>query len=637
MKLLEPIKINNMEVPNRMVVSAMVTQYCREDGFPTEKYIAYHERKAKGGWGLIITEDYAIQKGVGGFRKLPGLWEDAQIPAHRELTERVHRYGSKIIAQIYHAGRTTNSKVNGLQIVGPSSIQDPASPEIPHELTVDEIKEIVRWFGDCARRAKESGFDGVEIHGASGYLVGQFLSPFSNHRVDEYGGDIIGRTRFAVEIIKDIREKCGQDFVVGYRMSVEEYVPGGLSMGDVKTAAMIFEKAGIDVIHCTQGIICTALALIPPASVPKAAYQDNAAAIKSVVSIPVIAAGRINDPLIAESILQSEKADLCTMARASLADPDLPNKTKEGRFEEINHCIACLQGCSGENKKGHNIRCLVNPMTGMEDEYRMEPAETRKNIVIVGAGVAGCEAAIVAAMRGHKVTVIEKEGFTGGQWKLASVPIAKGEFSSFVSWQKTMMNKLGVEIVLNTEATKEVIESYHPDEVVNAAGSIPAMPPIKGLREYAVNAREVLAGKVQAGQNVIVIGGGLVGAETADFLATYGRNVKIIELLPSILNDGEPIPNKVIMQRMKENHVEIITSAAVQTISENSVTYLKNEKEYTVEPVDTVIVAIGGKPVKAVETMFENNNIPVHSIGDADKVKSGYFCIREGYELGLRL
>ena len=318
MKVFEPFKINQMELKNRMVVSAMVTNYCSEDGMATEKFIAYHEHKAKGGWGLIITEDYAVTPTAGGFKKLPGLWEDGQIESHKELTRRIHEAGGKIAAQIYHAGRETSSAITGEQPIGPSALKNPTMPETPREMTVEEIHELVEQFGDCARRAKEAGFDAVEVHGAHGYLIGAFASPFSNKRSDEYGGTIRNRARFAMEIIENIKEKCGKDYPVLYRMSAVEYVPGGLEIEESKIPARLVEEAGTDCIHCSQGVYASTHVIISPSVVPRAAYVENAAEIKKVVDIPVIAVGRINDVEIAESVLQADKADLVTMARASL-------------------------------------------------------------------------------------------------------------------------------------------------------------------------------------------------------------------------------------------------------------------------------------------------------------------------------
>ena len=334
---------------------------------------------------------------------------DGQIESHRKLTERVHAAGGKIAAQIYHAGRETSSAVTGVQPVAPSAVREPSMPETPRELTIPEIHTLVEQFGDCAKRAKAAGFDAVEVHGAHGYLAGAFASPFSNKRSDEYGGTIRNRARFGMEIIRNIKEKCGKDYPVLYRISSVEYVPGGLDIEESKVIARLMEEAGADCIQCSQGVYASTHTIIPPSVFLRAGYVEHAAEMKKAVQIPVIAVGRINDVEIAESVLQSKKADLVTMARASLADPELPNKVLKGRGDEVIRCIGCLQGCIGENGKGNGIRCLVNPLTGMEDEYDLTPAEKAKQVLVIGGGIAGCEAAISAALKGHKVTLIEKK------------------------------------------------------------------------------------------------------------------------------------------------------------------------------------------------------------------------------------
>ena len=637
MKIFEPITINGMELKNRMVVSAMVSNFCQEDGYPTEKFIAYHEKKAKGGWGLIITEDYAITPDAGGFKTLPGLWEDAQIDAHRELTNRVHKAGGKIVAQIYHAGRETCSEITGVHNVAPSAIKDPTVDEIPNELTIDEIHSLIESFGECARRVKEAGFDGVEVHGAHGYLIGQFVSPFSNKRFDEYGGDVVSRAKFAVDVVRKIREKCGEDFPVLYRMSSQEYVHGGLGLEETKVLARLLEEAGVNCIHCSQGVYASIASVIPPSVYPRACFIDNAAAIKNAVQIPVIGVGRINDPYVAESVLESGKADLCTMARASLADPDMPNKMLNGQYEDIIHCIGCLQGCIGENGKGNCIRCLVNPMTGMEDEYRITPVDSMKNILVAGGGVAGCEAAIVAAQRGHKVTIVEKETVLGGQWIDASVPVGKEEFTSFLKWQQHMIGKLGIKVLLNTAVTKELVEELKPDHVLVATGSIPGIPPVPGLREYGVTAHDILRNKKAAGHKVVVIGGGLVGAETADHLAEHGSKVTIIEMQPEIVKDGEATPTACLKERLDEFGVDVFTSAALQRVEADQVVYKMNDQEYMIDQVDTVVVATGVRPSNSLVEELKDCECKVDVIGDARKAKNGYLNIREGYEAGMNI
>lgn len=635
MKIFEPLKLRNLELKNRMVVSAMVTNYCTPDGMATEKFIAYHEHKAKGGWGLIITEDYAITPAAGGFKNLPGLWEDAQIESHRELTRRVHEAGGRIAAQIYHAGRETTSQVTGEQPIAPSAVREPSMPETPRELSVAEIHELVQQFGDCARRAKEAGFDGVEVHGAHGYLVGAFASPFSNKRSDEYGGTIRNRARFGMEIIRNIKEKCGEDYPVIYRISSVEYVPGGLEIEESKVIARLMEEAGADCIHCSQGVYASTHTIIPPSVFPRAGYVDHAAEMKKAVKIPVIAVGRINDVKIAESVLESGKADLVTMARASLADPELPKKAAEGRYDEILRCIGCLQGCAGESGKGKCVRCLVNPLTGMEDEYDMSPAEKAKKVLVIGGGVSGCEAAVAAALKGHKVTLIEKSGQLGGQWIPASVPVGKGEFTSFICWQKRMLEKMQVQVLLNTTADAELIQLYEPDTLILATGSQPFIPPIKGAsQDFVVTAHEILLGKKEAGKKTVVIGGGLVGAETADMLGAQCEQVSIVEMLPQIMKDGEPSPARYMKERFEKNHVAIHTSTRVKEIGDHAVIGEKDGQELRIE-ADTVVIAVGVRTDRSLLDSLDGISCKTVLAGDANGVKNGYLGIREGFEAGL--
>ena len=301
MKAFEPFRIGKLELKNRLVVSAMVTNYCNPDGTPTEKYLAYHEHKARGGWGLIITEDYAIAPKAGGFTRLPGLWEGSQIQPHQELTRRVHQAGGKIVVQIYHAGRETSSAITGERPVGPSPIREPSMPETPRELTVEEIHQLVEQFGDCARRAQQAGFDGVEVHGAHGYLVGAFASPFANKRCDEYGGTIQNRARFAVEIIRNIKQKCGADFPVLYRMSAVEYVPGGLEIEEAKVLARLVEEAGADCIHCSQGVY-TSTKVLEIGSHTVAAEREGQAITLEDVDFVVIAVGVKTDTALFDQL-----------------------------------------------------------------------------------------------------------------------------------------------------------------------------------------------------------------------------------------------------------------------------------------------------------------------------------------------
>ena len=642
-KIFEPITVNKLTLPNRMVVSAMVTQYCGTDGLPTEKWIQYLEHKARGGWGIIFTENYGVTEHANSFARQAGLWCDEQIPAHAEMVRRVHAAGGVLGCQIYHAGRQTTMRVQGVQPVGPSAIREASCTDTPRELTNEEVWELIERFGDTARRAKECGFDMVEVHGGHGYLINQFLSPEANKRFDEFGGTIENRAKFMVEIIKNVRKKVGPDFPISYRLGTCDYVPGGITLEESQIFARMAVEAGADMIHCTQGMYVSRHTLIAPAAVPKAAFVNNAWAIKQVVDVPVVATGRINDPVMAESILLQGKADMCTMARSSLADPEMPNKAKEGRFEDIIHCIGCCQGCTGENGRGNQIRCVVNPLTGMEFTYDLSKVSEPKNVYIAGGGVAGCEAAIVAAKRGHKVTLFEKSDRLGGQWIAASVPPCKEEYDSFLYWQQVQINKLGIEVKLNTELTREMVEAGKPDTVIVTTGSTPLLPPIPGLRgnPLVVPAIDVLTGKypVDIGKNILVAGGGLVGAETAEHLSVHGaKNVVVVEMLPDIMVDGEKSPKKMILDSYKEYGVEVHTSTKVEEVTDSSVIVSSvddPEEKHEFKGLDLVVMALGVKPYAPLAEELKDCGCKVIVAGDAESGKNGYKNIQQGFEAGM--
>ena len=633
-----PVKIGKLEISNRLVVSPMVTDYCNKDGTATERYIAYHETKAKGGWGLIICEDYAVDPKGKGFSNLPGLWNDNQIEGHRELTKRIHKHGTKIIAQIYHCGRQTSHNVIGSQPVAPSPIPCPVMQEIPHELTISEIHDLVEKYGDCALRAKKAGFDGVEVHGAHGYLIAEFMSPYSNKRTDEYGGSLINRMRFPLEIISNIKQKAGNDFLVTFRISGNEFVPGGITMEDTKAIAVLLENAGIHAIHVSAGVYVSIYAIIPPAAVPHGWITDFTAELKKVVHIPVITVGRINNPLFAETIIASGKADLVAMGRASLADPELPKKAAAGKFEEINTCIGCLQGCIGWILQDKPIKCFVNPTLGRENEFAINPAANKKKVLIAGAGPGGVEAAIVAAKRGHEVHLYEKTDRFGGQFRIAAVPPNKGEIASFISWQRNELAKLNVAIYLNTELTVGIVNKEKPDAVIVATGGKPIVPDIPGLKKSSVvSAHDVLTGKVQVGPNVLIIGGGQVGSETADHLANHGKKPTLVEMLPDIANDVVGSVRYFLIKDLKEKDVKVLVDSTVKEVTGDSVIISKGGKEEKIGPFDTIVLAVGVKSENELVSKLQGKVKELVTIGDAMKARKALEAIEEGYKAGLEI
>lgn len=634
--LFSPFTIKNKTLKNRCVVPPMVTNYCNTDGTVTEKFTAYHEEKAKGGFGMIITEGFAVAPGGKGFRGLPGLWNDEQIPGFAEFTKRIHKHGAVIIAQIYHCGRQTSRAVIDHAPWAPSAIPCPFSPDMPHEMTIDEIKLTVSQFGDCARRAKEAGFDGIEIHGAHGYLIAEFMSPYSNKRTDMYGGNLQNRIRFALEIIEDIRKKAGDDFIVGYRISADEYVTGGRTIEDTKAIVPYLEKAGIDYLHVTAGVYKTFDTIIPSMYFRHGWISDLAAEIKSISDLPIITVGRINDPNIANAILASGKADLVSMGRQSLSDPATPNKAKDGLWEEIRTCIGCHHGCVANLLANIPIKCVLNPTLGMESEYPDIKSDAPKNVMVIGSGPAGLEAAISAAACGHKVKVFEKNKWAGGQFRLGAVPPGKGEIINYINWQLTQLKKLGIPILYNTEVTLDLVKGENPDVIIAATGAEPIIPKIPGVDgPNVVTAHDVLSGAVNTGDRIVVVGGGCVGAETANHLAAHLKSVTLVEMLDQIALDEIVVPRWDLLKDLSVNHVRICTSTSVEEIKDGAVKVKGAVNEEI--PADTVVLAVGAKSVNGFAETLKAEGYDVRIIGDALKPGLVGEPIAAAFDLGRAL
>ena len=638
--LLSPYTIKGKVIKNRFTVPAMVTDFCNEDGTATERFIAYHEAKARGGWGLIITEDYNVCPEGHGFKATAGLWNDAQIPGHAELTKRVHKYGATIFAQIYHCGRQTNAAaIPGLQTRSSSAIMCPFGDQMPLPFTTEEVKTTVSQYGDTALRAKKAGFDGVEIHGAHGYLISQFFSPYVNKRLDEYGGNFWNRTRFAREIIQDVRKKCGDDFIIDMRLSAEEFVEGGLTIEDTKAIARMLEETGLDMIHVSAGSYLSVDTIVPCSHTGHGWLADYAKAVKEVVNIPIINVGRINDPFIADGILKSGKCDFVAMGRASLCDPDMPNKAAAGRFEDIRRCVGCDDGCIGVLFTDNPITCVLNPTLGHEYEGEIQPAAEKKNVAVVGAGPAGLYAAIAAAKAGHRVTVYEKQSHAGGNFYTASIPPTKGEITDFIVWQTTQCEKLGIPIIYNCEATVDEISSKGYDSVILATGSRPVMPPVKGLKESpkTVFAKDVLEGKVIPGANCVIIGGGQVGCETALFLAQLLKKVTVLEMVDDVAKDAATAVKWHLTENLEHRKVDIQTGAKVLEVTDAGVIYENNEGIVKTVPADTIVSAAGYRAYNPLEEELKKAGIPVKSVGDAVRARKVTHATHEGYEAGKSL
>lgn len=639
-KLFEPGKIGKLTLKNRFIVGAMGVGFAELGGTPTDRTVEYYKARAKGGWALIITEVTRVQDSEFCTPFEPSLGDDKHIPAWKKVTDAVHAEGAYIFPQLHQPGRQYTKAILGHQVSAPSPLACPVFDETPHEMTTEEVWDNIHMFGDAAVRAKKAGFDGVEIHCGHGYLVQQFLSEFTNRRFDEFGGSLENRARFACEICKDIKKKCGEDFPVIIKLSTEEKVPGGLTISDTKIFAKYFEDAGYDAIECT---ICTYASLdwmSAPEDVPMGFNANNAKQIKEGVHIPVIAIDRINTPEIAEDIPETGKADFVSISRQSLAEPEFPNKVKEGKISEITPCINCLQSCMGymTDPKHLTACCLVNPRVGHEGEYKFDQAKEKKNVMVVGSGPAGLYAAYVAAKRGHKVTVYEAQGKLGGQFRIATLPPCKSLLTGPLRFWIQEGKKYGVEYVLNTAVTKELVEEKKPDVVILATGAKQVKPHIEGIDGANVlMANDVIEGKVKAGRHNLIAGAGLVGLETADFLRERGGRVcTIIDRLPSV-DYGVLGVGTHLHERLNSIGTTYILGASIEKFTSDGVVYTINGERKEAHGFDSIIIAMGSKSYNPLEEELKGLVKELYVIGDAKEAGQANKATEEAAAVAFRL
>ena len=638
-KLFTPMKIGNVEIPNRLVVPAMVTNFCTEDGFLTDRFFKYIEEKAKGGWGMIITEDYNVTPHGKGYQYIPGFYKDEHVELNKKLTDMVHSYGSTIFCQMYHAGRQSSHAVNGgVQPVAPSATKDPICMDLAREMSVEEIHTLVDEFAQAARRCKESGFDGLELHCAHGYLLAEFLSPYVNKRTDEYGGCFDNRVRIVNEIIAAMRKEVG-DFPIQIRISSHEFVQGGRTEAETYQLVKHLEKIGFDSINVSNGAYAShpINQVIAPMFSDHALNMERAFNIKKIVDVPVILANRINEPGMADVLIEMGKCDFVGMARGSLADPYLPQKAKEGKLDQINYCIGCLQACEWPLFAGNSISCLVNPRIGREFEDDLSKVDNPKKVMIIGGGPAGLMAARTAAIKGHQVELYEAEKDLGGQFKSAAYPIGKGELSTLPSSLRANLEALKVPIHLNTKVDGTLIKKVQPDSIILATGSSPLIPNIKGI-ENAVTAEDILLGKVDYPNGPIVVcGGGEVGCETAQYIGEKNRNVTVLEMKDEVLTDMMPISKVCLLELMQEVGTKIQTQVKVTEIRDNEVIAVDKDNNELHFSAEMVVAAFGYKAYNPLEDIAKSLCNQVKVIGSAIKAGNADIATKEGYEAALSL
>ncbi len=641
--LFSPMKIKGVSLRNRIVLPPMNTNFAEVDGSVSERFKKYYVERGKGGVGLLIVSsayiDPAAKKRMGALL----LHEDRFIPKLKEFTDAVHATGAKVLQQLNHNGRLITSSrelktaLTGVAAVGPSAIPHLSTGEVPRVLTVEEIKELVEKFGQAARRAKEAGFDGVEIHGTHGYLINQFFSLYSNRRTDEYGGSLEKRMRFSLEVYRRVRELTGKDFLVGYRANAREFAPIETPLEDVIKLCQSLEKEGVDLIHVSAGsgeIPATVIKMIPPGSTPRGCYVEFAAAVKAKVGIPVIAVGRINTPELAEQILQEGKADLIATGRALIADPHWPNKALKGGVDKIRRCIGCNQGCMEQLVQEKTVTCLYNPEVGREGE--ISPATKKKKVWVIGGGPGGMEAAVIAASRGHSVELFEKEREVGGQCYLAETPPGKEEFSAVRDFLKKELGRQKVSIHSKEELTAEKVIQTKPDVVILATGSLPLIPKIPGIKgKNVVTAWDVLKGK-KVGKEVVVVGGGLVGVETALFLSKKGKKVILIEMLEEIAQDAGPLNRARLKEELVGTNIEVKCKTKLMKIGNRGVTVQGEKGEYEIS-AETVILALGAKSQNSLLQKLEGKVMEVYSVGDCVSPRKMIDAIHEAYDVAVKI
>ena len=635
-RLFGPARLGPMELRNRIVMPPMGTFYAAEDGSVTQQNIDYYEARAKGGAGLIIVEVTCVDAPVGQiFPRQLAIDASRFVPGLRDLAQAIQKHGARAAVQLHHGGREARSSITGLQPVAPSPMASPGG-DVPREMTLAEIRALVASFASAARRAREAGFDGVEIHGAHGYLLSQFLSAASNKRSDAYGGTVENRARLLLEVIQAIRQAVGPSYPVWCRLSAREYgVEGGITIEETQQVARMAQEVGADAIHVSAH--GTSTRRLPPMAQPPGNLLRLAEAIKRVVTVPVIAVGRLN-PELGEKAVAEGRADFIAIGRALIADPELPNKAATGKLDEVRPCIAC--DCCRDNIRriqGEGLRCAVNPAAGRERQYGLKPAEQSKRVVVVGGGPAGMETARVAALRGHRVTLYEQENELGGQLLAAARPPYKSGLENLTRYLSLQMSRRHIEVKLGMKATPGLIEQARPEAVIIATGATPLRPDIPGAeRARVVTAVDVLTGKVEVGERVAIIGGELVGCETAEALADQGKKVTILRRGPEMAARVSPAVRQLLLERLAAKGVVMLTGVRYQQFAERGVLIIREGKEQTVE-ADMVVLAAGARPNTELYAALQDKVAEIHLVGDSVEPRRIMEALDDGYRIAMSL
>jgi len=664
-KLLEPITINKTEISNRIVMPAMGLIYTHDYSF-SDRFREFYRERAHGGVGLMIIGPVAIDR-VGSAPFMPALFDDSYIKPFSDFIDELHRETNvKLGTQLFQMGRNAFSLLSGMQPVAPSPVKSVLSKEVPREMTKDDIEEVKQAFADGARRAQEAGFDYIEILGCTGYLISQFLSPVTNLRTDEYGGTLENRMRFGLEVIGAVRAAVDDDCAVGIRVAGSDFIEGGQTNEESAIFCAAAEDAGVNAINVTGGWHETNIPQLTT-NVPPGTFIYLARGIKEKVTIPVFASNRLGNPFVAERALRSGACDMICMGRPLIADPELPRKIQEGRFDEIVPCIACNQGCFDSIFSGTAVHCVMNPRAGREGDLAIERAKEKKKILVAGGGPAGMEFALTAAQRGHDVTLYEKGPTLGGQINLAKMPPGKGELQNLIDSLSNRMKHAGVTVKLATALTPEIVQRERPDHLVVATGAVPFEIKVPGIdKPHVVSAWDVLREEIcDFGKEVVIIGGSATGCETAHYIASLDtldsdtfaflmyhyaeetecamkmlhgitRNITIIDLVERLADNVGRTQRWSLMKCLKVLGITLRPQTKLVEITDDSV-IVETERGKEFIPADMVITAVGAVSANDLPEKVAALNIPVITIGDARGPRKITDAIREGFEEALRI
>jgi 2-enoate reductase len=653
-RLLEPIKIGKMEMKNRIAMAPMgIGGLLNPDGSPGPRALDYYLERARGGVGLIITGVFRVENEVENFPGLSSRVTPQALCAFAELGEVVHALGTKIFVQLTAGfGRVAiPMRLQGAQPVSASAIPyywDPG--QTCRELRTDEIKKVVNAFGHAATVLAAAGIDGIELHGHEGYLFDQFMTPFWNKRTDQYGGSLDGRLRLSIEVLQEIKKKVGPDFLVQYRFGLKHYIKGlnsgalpdekfieaGRDIQDGLQIARKLEAAGFDSLHVDAGCYDSWYWTHPPVYQKTGYMAEMAAAVKKVVQIPVITVGKLSIPEFAESIIAEGKADIIALGKGLLADAFWVKKIEQCKPERIRPCIGCHDGCMGRVTKGKPLSCAVNPATGRERSYRLERAERSKRVAVVGGGPAGMEAARVAALRGHRVTIWEKRRSLGGHLLEASVPDFKRDLARLLEWFKRELNNLDLEIWTGVEINSDILTKENPEVTIIATGSQPIIPVVPGpLKDKMVTATDLLLGRAVVGGEVLVLGGGLIGCETALWLAQQGKKVTVVEILDNLLSAGIPVQHMnrlMLLDLLKFHKVEVITNTTTLEALEDGTLLLDSQRRFPYP--DNIVAAVGLRPERELYQSLQRKISNLYLIGDSRNPQNVMNAVWDAYEVG---